>query len=169
MNATIEKVIQCVHKDLDWEVYSHTNVKENTNCFAHAIGSTVTSANKYYHLGMLSGKKQNDQAYSSLKEVKELFMADAQVLGLKVEEVAFSDKVNPTNEVKLQTNQHIVALFIKITGNGRILGFHFLRYDEDKGWSEKMYRRPLVFLENITREWPSAWNDMLVGTFRITR
>ena len=84
MNTTIEKIIQSVHQELDWDVYNHTNVKDNTNCFAHAIGSTVTSANKYYRVGILSGKKPDDQAYISTTEVRDLFLADTQVLGLEV-------------------------------------------------------------------------------------
>ena len=169
MNATIEKIIQSVHQELDWDLYNHTNVQDSTNCFAHAIGSTVTSATKYYRLGILSGKKPDGQAYISTTEVRDLFLADTQVLGLEVEEITFSDRSNPTSEVELQADQYIVALFVKMAGNGGILDFHFLRYDKDKGWSEKRFRKPLIFLENIALGWPSAWNDKLVGTFRITR
>jgi len=44
-----------------------------------------------------------------------------------------------------------------------------LRFDKGKGWTEK--RRPLriTFIEDISRDWPSAWNDKLIGVFKVTR
>lgn len=73
---------------------------------------------------------------------------------------------------KLQNNQHIVVLFVKIYENGgkeRIRDFHFIRYDKEKGWSEKRFRNNVYLFEDIGREWPSCWNDRTVGAFKITR
>ena len=47
-----------VHQPLKWEDYNSTNIRNNTNCFSHAIGSTNVSDPRYYRLGMLSGKKE---------------------------------------------------------------------------------------------------------------
>ena len=75
------------------------------------------------------------------------------------------------SNMSLQNNQHIVELFIKTYGSGKeekIRDFHFLRFDEE-GWSEKRFIQNVIFLNNINFQWPSGWNDRIVGTFLITR
>lgn len=168
-----------VHQPLKWEDYNSTNVRDNTNAFAHAIGSTNVSDPRYYRLGMVSGKKKLKQEYFSLEEVKDLFLSDAHVLELDVEEIILAggdlskySLLDHISKIELQNNQHIVVLFVKIYVDGkreRILDFHFLRYDEGKGWSEKILRRNVYFFEDISREWPSCWYDRTVGAFKITR
>ena len=114
-----------------------------------------------------------------LEEVKDLFLSDAHVLDLDVEEIipAGGDLskyslLTHISKIELQNNQHIVVLFVKIYEDGnkeRIRDFHFLRYDKEKGWSEKRLRNNVYFFEDISREWPSCWNDRTVGAFKITR
>ena len=168
-----------VHQPLKWEDYNSTNVRDNTNAFAHAIGSTNVSDPRYYRLGMISGKKRSKQDYFSLEEVKDLFLSDAHVLDLDVEEIIPAggnlskySLLNHISKIELQNNQHIVVLFVKIYEDGgreKIFDFHFLRYDKEKGWSEKRFRNNVYFFEDISREWPSRWNDRTVGAFKITR
>ena len=55
-----------VHQPLKWENYKSTNIRDNTNCFAHAIGSTNISDPRYYRLCMVSGKKGLIEDYFSL-------------------------------------------------------------------------------------------------------
>lgn len=169
----LEKIKNAVHQPLNWGDYNSTSVIEDTNCFSHAIGSTVTSDISAYRLGMLSENKKVKDKYFSKTEVKDLFMADASVLELKVEEIPFKDLttfLSYISDTDLADNEHIVALFVRIYGRDEnILDFHFLRYDKEKGWSEKRWSRRIHIIENISMEWPSAWNDRLVGIFKITR
>lgn len=169
----LEKIKNAVHQPLNWEDYNSTSVVEDTNCFAHAIGSTVTSDISAYRLGMLSGKKKLKDGYISKEEVKKLFQADLSVIGLRLEEIPFENLTSflkYMSKIDLTDNQHIVALFVKIYGKEEIImDFHFLRFDKEKGWSDKRWGRRVHFIENISMEWPSGWNDKLIGVFKITK
>ena len=181
MEKALEKIIESVHRPMAWDQYNSTNVRNNTNCFSHAIGSTATSDRRVYRLGVISGngyksgKKDIEQEYFSAKEVKELFLSDLRVLELDAEEILLRDKdeiLEHISNMNLQDNQYIVALFVKTYrewGKMRIRDFHFLRYDEEKGWSEKRFTQNVIFLNNIKFQWPSSWNDESVGVFVITR
>ena len=57
MEKALEKIIESVHRPMAWDQYNSTNVRNNTNCFSHAIGSTATSDRRVYRLGVISGKK----------------------------------------------------------------------------------------------------------------
>lgn len=168
-----EKIKRAVHQSLNWEDYNSTSVKDNTNCLAHAIGSTVTSDRRAYRLGVLSGKKDVGEQYFSKEEVKELFEADAEAIELKLQEIEVEDVKSFLKEeilnIELQENEHIVALFVKIYGKEIIRDFHFLRFDRGIGWSEKRRQLGVDFIEDILKSWPSAWNDRLVGIYRVTR
>ena len=111
--------------------------------------------------------------YCSKDEVKSIFKADLSVIELKEEEIPFENLplfLEYLTKQNLTENEHIVALFVKIYGRDEnIRDFHFLRYDKEKGWSEKRWNRKVHFFENIIREWPSDWNDRLIGIFKITR
>ena len=168
----LEKIKNAVHQPLNWEDYNSTAVIEDTNCFSHAIGSTIMANREAYRLGMLSGKKKIKDGYFSKEEVKTLFQADLSVVQLENEEIPFENLTSfleYLTNTDLADNEHIVALFVKIYGNEYIRDFHFLRYDKEKGWSEKRWGRNVHWLENVSREWPSDWNDRLVGIFKITR
>lgn len=169
----LENIKKAVHQPLNWGDYNSTAVIEDTNCFSHAIGSTVTSNRPAYRLGMLSGKKELKDEYNSKEEVKNLFLADLSTLELKVEEIPFVHLISfldDLSNIDLADNEHIVALFVKIYGRDEIIrDFHFLRYDKEKGWSDKRWGWRVHFFENILMEWPSDWNDRLVGVFKVTR
>lgn len=169
----IERIKSAVHQPLNWEDYNSTSVIEDTNCFSHAIGSTVTSNRPAYRLGMLSGKKELKEEYISREEVKNLFLADLSVIGLEVEEIPFESLTSflgYLSNTVLADNEHIVALFVTIYGRDEyIRDFHFLRYDKENGWSEKRWGWRVNFIKNILIEWPTRWNDRLVGVFKITR
>lgn len=167
----LEKIKNAVHQPLNWEDYNSTSVIEDTNCFSHAIGSTVTSYRSAYSLGVISGKRKLESGYESKDEVKSLFISDLSVLGLKAEEIQFESVAAFLENIPdLAENEHIVALFAKqYRENDIVRYFHFLRYDKEKGWSEKRWKIKIHFIENISMEWPSNWNDKLVGIFKITR
>lgn len=171
----IEKIKLAVHKPLNWEDYNDSDKRTNTNCLSHAIGSTVTIDSSIYRLGMISERRKFKYTFKSREELKDFFLSDMKVLELKTEEISFTDKVSFLNEVKqmhLEDNQYIVALFAKINERGgteSILDFHFIRYDQDKGWSEKRTNNYINFFYNMSIQWPSSWNDRLVGIFKITR
>ena len=169
----IEKIKSAVHQPLNWEDYNSTAVIEDTNCFSHAIGCTITSNRSAYRLGMLSGKKKLKDGYFSKEEVKTLFQDDLSVIGLGVEEIPFESLMSfleYLSNADLEDNEHIVALFVKIYGREEyIRDFHFLRYDKEKGWSDKRWNMRVHLSDNISMEWPSGWNDRLVGVFKITR
>ena len=61
-----------------------------------------------------------------------------------------------------------IAVMARDGKEERIRDFHFLRFDEE-GWSEKRFIQNVIFLNNINFQWPSGWNDRIVGTFLITR
>lgn len=169
----LEKIKKAVHQPLNWDDYSSTFVRENTNCFSHAIGSTCVVDNSAYRLGMLSGKKEVKEPYLSKEEVKSLFLDDMSVLELGVEEITFQNLtlfLRDMQNIELEDNEHIVALFVKVYGKEKnVKDFHFWRYDKEKGWSDKRWGWKIHFVENVSREWPSDWNDKLVGVFKITR
>lgn len=167
----LEKIIRAVHNPLNWEDYNSTKVLNHTNCFSHAIGSTITDVRNAYRLGMISGM-DNEVIYSSKESVKQFFLDDALKLELEIEEIQtgtylpfFLKKVE---QLELCENEHIVALFVTIYANEKIADFHFLRYDE-KGWSEKRWGSPVIFFEDIQKEWPSNLNNRLIGVFKVRR
>lgn len=160
-----------VHQNLDLSNYKSWQVHQYINCFAHAIGSTITACPSLYRLGMLSEKKPNKQEYFSENEVKNLFVSDLGVLELKVQELEFVNKViflSTIQDIKLEDNEHIVVLFVKKYADKKIYDFHFIRFDKDYGWSEKYFRRDVYFFKDISQEWPCFWFET-VGAFKITR
>lgn len=172
LKENLEKIKCAVHRPLNWDDYNSTKVQLHTNCFSHAIGSTVTDVQTAYRLGMIS-RKNEAVPYSSKEEVKQFFLDDALAIGLEIEEVQTGTYLplflKNIAKMKLADNEHIVALFVKVYGNEKIADFHFLRYDHKKGWSEKRWGNPVLFLEDIQREWPSSLNNRLIGIFKVRR
>lgn len=176
MLKKIEKIKRDVHQPLKWNDYNSTNVRNNTNAFSHAIGSTVASASQYYRLGMLSDKKALKEEYKSIEEVKDLFLADMSALDLKVERILGTETkfslVESIQNTELENNQHIVVLFVSVfegKESGRIKDFHFIRYDEENGWSEKMFRENVHIFQDILAEWPSVCKRKMVAVYKVTR
>jgi len=168
----LEKIKSAVHQPLNWDDYNSTNVQVNTNCFSHAIGSTVIDEPSVYRIGMMSRRKRLKQQYYSQEEVKELFLADMQEIGLELKEIPVGNVpffLQNVNKLNFTDKEHLIALFVEVYGNQRIADFHFLRYDQNKGWSEKRCRNPVVYFENIQRQWPSSWTNKLVGVWKVRR
>lgn len=171
----VEKIKLAVHKPLNWEDYNSSDKRVNTNCLSHAIGSTVTIDSSIYRLGMISERREFKYTFKSREELKEFFLSDMKVLELETEEIPFIDKatfLKDMEQMQLDYNQYIVALFVKVNERGgteSILDFHFIRYDQNKGWSEKRVNNYVNVFYNISVQWPSSWNDRLVGVFKITR
>ena len=166
---TIVKIKKAVHKPIDFKDFESTCTRENTNCFALAICSTVTSDKTLYRPGRISGKKPLNQDFFSIEEVKDLFLADLEALDLKYESLALYGKNQIwayTSGLRLKENEHIVVMFVQEMANNTIMDFHFLRYD-NRGWSEKKGLSYFSTGENVS--WPSNWYDKLVGCYKITR
>ncbi len=174
-NLIIGKVAKCVHSPISWGDYLSTNVMNATNGLSHAIGSTVIENPSIYRLGMISGKKPFNEEYTSIEEVKELFLADLSTLQLGVTDITGNCKlkhyvINNVLDLKLDSKEHIVLLFVKVyCSDGKTIeDFHFIRYDADRGWSEKR-KGTLRFINDILLEWPSPRDYQLVGSFKIRR
>lgn len=171
-----EQIKRAVSEPMDWYYYDSTIVRDKTNSYSHAIGSTVISNPSIYRPGVISGRKKDSDRYKSREELKEDTLSDLSALGLHVCEISpilEKDKIlDCVSHIKLESNQHIIVLFAIIyedKGEEKIRGFHFLRYDADKGWSEKKYGGYVHFFEDISMSWPSNWYDKPVAVFKITR
>lgn len=166
----IEQIKEAVHNPLDYKDYNNSYVQDNTNCFAHAIGSTVTADRTLYRLGMISEKKPIDQEYFSEEEVKDLFISDTKILELELTELEFRNKhqfLDLVENIELKENEHIVVIFVKKYFDQKIHDFHFLRYDSQCGWTEHYRNRHLSYLD-IRYNWPSFCMEV-VGAFIVTR
>lgn len=155
----IDKVKEMVHQKPDIEMYNTTIVRDNTNCYSYAIGSTYPYL-QLYRIGAICDKKPIEQEYFSIEEIKKLLFEDFKILGLKIEKSSVEEQI--------EENQYKIALYVKIYADDKIHDFHFLRY-ENRKWSEK-YRTqfPRILgesLEGLYSNWP--WN--FVGVFKITR
>ena len=169
----IQKIRQEVHQHLDFSVYQNSMIRENTNSLSHVIGTTIPEP-YLYNLGRISGKQTASiNYYNSPEQVRELFVADLNTIDLQFEELALYSKqaiCSFLDSKSLKENQHLAVLFIQDSRKnkkGVILGFHFLRYDPDIGWSSKKFNQYLCVGENVT--WPSNWYDQLISCYKITR
>lgn len=173
MDEAIERIKKEVHSKLNFERYNSTVVREYTNCYSHALGSQYIGVeDDTYRIGAISGKKDKDERFISVEELKELFFADLSTLELGVSEILFADKESFLKNIEgmdLSDNQHIVVLFAIIYSNNQISDFHFIRYDRSVGWTDKRYDHYPSFLENIHISWPTGWEKKVVGAYIITR
>lgn len=121
-----------VHSNPDFSVYNSTNTRDSTNCYSHAIGARYPKL-QLYRIGAISGKKPINESYESIGEILKLLLLDLDALNLEY------DIVKEENlKIDLADNQHIIKLYVKIyPGNGKIGDFHFVRYDDNIGWTEK--------------------------------
>jgi hypothetical protein len=164
----IEKVTEYVHRQLDYSQYDSTIIRDNTNCYAHAIGSTY-SYRQIYRIGAISKSKSIDEDYFSEDEIKTLFLKDMETLKLDIEEIEVKSKeecLSKIGEIKIEENQYVVFLFADYFGNGKLSDFHFWRYDA-KGLSEKRFTQKPIFIDEPKNTWKYGMN--LVGLFRITK
>ena len=154
-----------IHKELDFSKYQSTIIREETNCYSHAIG-----AESPCRIGGISELKPLGEKYRSKEELKTLFLEDLKTLGLRVEEIEISSKEDcllKIEETDLEENQHLILLFAICYRNGIINDFHFWRYDSKEGLSEKYFYQHPNLLSYPSRSWTSSMK--LVGMFRITR
>lgn len=168
MKAEIEKLIEYVHKQLDYSQYDSTVIRDNTNCYAHAIGGLYPCI-EIYRIGAISGSKPINQKYFSENEMKTLFLQDMEVLKLGVDEIKIHSKeecLSKIKTIKLGENQHLIFLFAIYMGNGQLWDFHFWRYDS-KGFSEKRKTYKPIFIDEPSRSWIQSMK--LIGLFRITK
>lgn len=129
MEERISKIIEEVHKPIDLKKYESTSVRDNTNCYAYAIGATYPYL-KLYRIGAISQLKPIDEKFTSKEERLNLLFKDLEVLKLKYE------PINSENEVDLNDNQFIIKMYIQVLPNGIIFDSHFIRFENGK-WTEK--------------------------------
>lgn len=146
-----------VHSPLDYNNYNSTNVIDHTNCYSHAIGSTLTCL-ELYRIGAICSKKSIDQEYFSIEEIVDLLFEDLKVLDLKIEPSFFGDIMN--------SNQYQIALFVKIYADHKIHDFHFFRND-NYGWSEKWRTYKPIMMDSFKMLDYFPWK--FVGIFKITK
>ena len=80
----IKNIKKSVHLPLNVTYYNSTIVMENTNCYSHAIGSTLPYL-ELYRIGAICGKKPIDEKYSSIIEIEDLLFSDCKMLNLQIE------------------------------------------------------------------------------------
>ena len=93
-----------------------------------------------------------------------------EAINLEIEEiniVTIPIFLNNMSKIYLRPNQHVVVLFIKSANGKDILDFHFVRFDEMKGWSEK-YRHQNVNFFNAREAWPNGFY-ISIGAFVISK
>ena len=156
----LDRIRETTHQKLDKTRYVTTLVRNTTNCYSYAMGSTVSCLN-LYRVGAISGIKPLEEPYSSAGEIIKLLYEDFKEIDLVIER-------SSEEEVVICENQYKIALFVKIYADNKIHDFHFARFEEGR-WSEKFWRqlpRDIgTSLENKYNYWP--WS--LVGIFKVTR
>lgn len=168
MKELIKKIKEYVHEQLDYSQYDSTVIRDNTNCYAHAIGATYAYL-RLYRIGAISGIKPIEQKFFSENEMKTLFLEDMKVLKLEVDEIKSESKeecLSKIETIELKENQHLILLFAIYMGNGQLWDFHFWRYDK-KGISEKRKTQKPNFIDEPKRSWIQSMK--LIGMFRITK
>ncbi len=158
MNITAALTKQ-VHTKPLFQTYEETDVRENTNCYSHALGATLPIL-QLYRVGAICGKKPINQKYFSMEEIKELMFLDCDTLNLKIQESSI--------EEKLKDNEYKIALFIKVWGSGIIGDYHFWRY-ENGIWTEKWRGRHMNTIENFERDKLTYFPWNFQGIFKIQR
>lgn len=156
----LARIKEEVHLPLKWERYKETHIRNETNCYSHAIGATSPKL-EYYRIGAISEKKEIDERFKSISEIIFLLMEDLTKLDLKYEAISESD-----GEPKMEDNQHIIRLYVKIYANGIIGDYHFIRFDEGF-WTEKWKGRKVSKAE--PNDYENRWEWRRVIDLKITR
>lgn len=169
---TTQEAIEMIKMDLhnnetDFESYNNYNVRINTNCYAYAIGATLEYS-EVYRLGVFSGKKMDiEEPYSSEKEMKYLLESDLDSLEIQYENIEGKDEEELKNEVSkidLHSNQHVIVLFGNHYANGLLKDFHFLRYDKNRGWTDKRWG----IMPQLISDWPYSLYYNVIAAYIIT-
>lgn len=153
------EILSQVHSKPCFEAYEATNVRNNTNCYSHALGVTLPYI-ECYRVGALCGKKSIDEPYSSIEEIKKLLFFDCEELQLKIEESSL--------EEELLDNQYKIKLFVKIWANGKIGDYHFWRF-ENEIWTEKWKTRRMSEIQDFEKSEMNYFPWNFVGIYKISR
>lgn len=157
MKDYIATLTQQVHSNPLFERYKETNVRDNTNCYSHALGATYPKL-QLYRIGAISQKKSTDEKYFSIEEIKQLLFSDFETLNLKIEK--------SSKEEELIDNQYKIALFVKAY-NGQIADYHFWRF-ENGLWTEKWKGRGMNIIENFERDKLTYYPWTFEGIYKVT-
>lgn len=148
-----------VHSKPSFEQYSDTTVRNNTNCYSHALGATYPNLT-LYRIGAISQKKSIDEKYTSFEEIRNLLFLDCQTLHLEIKESSL--------EEELAENEYKIALFVKKWANGEIADYHFWRF-EDGIWTEKWKGRQMSVVQDFKRDKLDYFPWNFVGIYKIAR
>ncbi len=168
----LNKIYVQVHEPLNYDEYDSTMVRNNTNCFSHAIGTICTMDPTLFRPGRISGLKSINHEFVSIDELRNCFLSDLKVLDLSVKPLQFDNKVQFLTSftgLKVLERQHVVVQLAKIYSDERIHDFHFLRYDPNREWTEKVPYMPLFYVDDIDRDWPDEMYYKVIGAYLITR
>lgn len=69
MEKRLEEILENVHQEPSFVKYKETNVRKSTNCYSHALGTTLPYL-ELYRVGRICGKKEVDEEYFSIDEIK---------------------------------------------------------------------------------------------------
>lgn len=151
----LPRILKEVHSTPTFKRYEETNVRNNTNCYSHALGTT-----QMIRVGQISKKKDTNEKYISFEEIIELLIADLESLNLQLEESSVEEKISE--------NQYKIALFVKKWSNGEIADYHFWRCDNEI-WTEKWKGRYMNEIEDFERDSKDTNLRTLIGVYKITR
>lgn len=155
----LDRIRETTHQKLDKTRYVTTLVRNTTNCYSYAMGSTVSCLN-LYRVGAISGIKPLEEPYSSAGEIIKLLYEDFREIDLTIE--------RSSEEEVISENQYKIALFVKVYADNQIHDFHFTRF-EDGRWSEKFrWQLPRDIGTSLKNEY-NYWPWRLVGIFKVTR
>lgn len=138
-----DKILSQVHSKPEFHRYNETIVRNNTNCYSHALGATFPEL-KLYRVGAICGKKEINEKYISDKEIKNLLFLDCKELQLEIKKCSLEDEISD--------DEHKIILFVKKWANGVIADYHFWRYDNDLSWTEKWRGHGMGKIENFQRD-----------------
>ena len=158
MKDYIATLTQQVHSNPLFERYEETNVRNNTNCYSHALGAIYPKL-QLYRIGAISQKKSIDEKYFSIEEIKQLLFSDFETLNLKIEK--------SSREEELLDNQYKIALFVKVY-NGQIADYHFWRF-ENGLWTEKWKGRGMNIIENFERDKLTYYPWIFEEIYKVTK
>ena len=158
MKDIIEQVKIQAHSQPDLKKYDETNVRENTNCYSHALGLTLPFIT-FYRVGAICERKPIDEDYQSIDEIVKLLYLDCKELNLKITESSLDENI--------EENEYKIALFVSIYRNGHI-GYHFWRFD-DEVWTEKYRGRIMNLIEDFQRYKLDYYPWNFVGIYKIKK
>ena len=167
----LKELEAAVHKELDYSLYTSTQIKDKVNCYTHAIGATSIGIG--LRIGEICGKKPILKAYDSDEEIKNLFIEDMKKLHLICREIDIHQNkfkmIERIKKLKPMKNEAVVMLFVQHNSDGYIRDFHFWRFDNQKGFSEKRFWHELSVNDTPEYSWPADEMNHFVGAYFLKR